>query len=237
MKKNNLPIIIPLSLLVIMGAIIPIIAFAQTAGSGGTNTPFIPTQEFNPILTPINPVTLNSTSTFFDDWCEINESGNNVDAGTWICFYNIEQMYDDIITLWNDEATVLQVELDEANTKIELLNNTVTTLQVELNALTSTTYSLNNSKFEWVISASTHEDSREIEYLDIQIENVWPQQRVFMKHVHDDGTLGVMYGHYANKDGIAVNSMQISHYIECYNFIIWTETQPFYTEYEHCLAT
>ncbi len=117
--------LIPLLLLV---TIAPLMAYSQTAGSGGSNTPFVPAEEFNPILTPIDPTPLNSNSTFFDDWCETNESGNNVDAGTWICWYDIEQMYDDIIVLWNDEATVLQVEVDD-------LNDTVSDMQLELDRL------------------------------------------------------------------------------------------------------
>lgn len=122
-------------LLLLTITVLPLMAFAQTAGSGGTNTQFVPAEEFNPILTPIDPTPLNSNSTFFDDWCEINETGNNVDAGTWICWFDIEQMYDDIIILWNDEATVLQVELDELFVEVDSLNSTVTAFQTEIDEL------------------------------------------------------------------------------------------------------
>ncbi len=221
-KKNNLPIIIPLSLLVIMGAVIPIIAFAQTAGSGGTNTPYVPAEEFNPILTPIDPVHLNSTSTFFDNWCEINESGSNVDAGTWICHFNIEQMYDDIITLWNDEAEVLQVELDAANDKIISLNNTVTTLQYA-----GVDY---QSQLDMLMELSMPDYSKDPTLLDYSIEQqatsskylVWLKIQSFyeLDNGNEPGLVSnysCMDGNHKYPKGRVTHSLGIMEYnIECY---------------------
>ena len=72
-------------------------------------------------------------------------------------------------------------------------------------------------------------------YLNFQVENVWPQQKVFMNYVYEDGTLGTMHWSYSNEEGVSTDRMRIMDVTKnCHNLNLWMEHQPFYTEYEHC---
>ncbi len=123
-------------------------------------------------------------------------------------------------------------------------------VQDQLDALTilvqENTYTINSieensleNEFEWVITSWIDADNRGTPYINIQVENVWPEQRVFMKYVYDDGTLGTMYWTFVNGDGVSIDRMSVEYFgdVDCYLFNVWTEDQPFYTQYDHCLVT